>query len=241
MDLKEPFSQEKDPTSFDPAMTYNWALSLLPLKNSRFELNTATGISLPQREQSVQNRTFMGRQYSVVTRDSSSTQMSISFYDDQTMEVYSYMKQWFDQVTHIMETKHGYSTDPRQVGQIIFFDIFQADGVSVVASVPFVWAYPSGISELSYSYGESDLVTFTVTFEFMYQRSVYDISFMRMIADLVPFYSPIPGLQLVNWMLQDNIHADTHISGNIFKHPIETVRRFFRKDNRTFDKFSRMN
>lgn len=150
----------------NPQKSYLWEVDIVGLSTGTLEDTAffAKEVSIPPSsvETIVINHKSGRTAYS--GRDSSDHSVSITFWDDETHQVYDFFQNWHDNLLRNPITGGGVTRDLYTADLII--KLQSTDEETVTQRIRLGHAFPTEIGEVSLSYESTDAVEFSVTFSY---------------------------------------------------------------------------
>lgn len=149
----------------EPQKAYNWVVEINSSDPSfsKISMNAKT-TSVPAKLMDVQKRYFCGKKYHVPTKDTSPNIFTVTFWDNQNMDVYNYFYEWYSEVSKGMAAIR--SKPPVGFKRQVELHLLSDDGESISGSYFLYGAFVSEIGDMPLSYGDSSEVTVDVRISF---------------------------------------------------------------------------
>lgn len=148
-----------------PQKAYMWEVEVQGLASGALAdmAMFAQTVSIPQTsvEQIVKNH--KGGRTHYAGRDASGHTVTVSFFDDEDMTIYSYFSDWMG-IIHDQDTAGSASRD--QYASNLLIKLKDTEDETVTGRITLSKAFPTEIAEVSLNYDGSDTVEISVTFSF---------------------------------------------------------------------------
>lgn len=149
-----------------PQLTYMWEILFTdPISGVDHSNLTyyAKATFIPTATSEVIRRYVAGRQYNYAGRDSSPNTFSVTFYDNQALEVYRFFERWRE-LTQFGE--NNAKVPPKKYMRNIELRLKDTTDSIITENFIMIDAYPVEISATQLTYSESGEITFDVIFSF---------------------------------------------------------------------------
>ena len=160
----DPLKIRREPFE-EPQRSYLWEVSVLDSTSDNFEnlkfYAKATGV--PSHINDVIKRTYCGVEYAYPGRDNSPRIFRVTFWDNQSLEVYRYMNHW---ATLCNGGPTRIKADPVNYKRDIQLDLLDTTNKFQTGIFLMKGCFPMEISEASLTYVDSTEITFDVMFHF---------------------------------------------------------------------------
>jgi len=149
----------------EPQKSYNWVVEINSSDSSfsKISMNAKT-TSIPTKTMDVQKRYFCGKKYHVPTKDTSGNIFSITFWDNQNLDVYNYFYDWYSEVSKGPAAIR--SKAPIDFKREVSVHLLSDDGETVTCSYFLHGAFVSEIGDSPLSYSDSSEMTVDIRLSF---------------------------------------------------------------------------
>lgn len=145
----------------DPQRAYMWEVSILSDRNPLDNISLyAREVAIPESSNDPIVKEFMGQQFQYAGKESTSKQVTVTFWDDESLQIYAYFRNWLNWLQTPMQGgqayKYNYMKD---------FQIRTKDHSDLFMSGQFYFknCFPVNIGEVSLSYESNEIMTVPIT------------------------------------------------------------------------------
>ena len=153
----------------EPQRAYLWEVNIQNDVNPMDSLQLyARDVTLPAVENDFITKEFMGQQFYYAGKESSQKAVSVTFWDDESLSVYSYFQLWMQWLARPDDGAQAYKENYAKdfvLSMKDTTDLFETGRFKLTK------AWPTSLGEVSLSYESSEIMQFTVTL-------AYDIKYM---------------------------------------------------------------
>lgn len=149
----------------EPQHAYRWEISFLGLfaEDAKHLTYYAKSTGIPPMMTDQIKRSYAGVEYSYSGRDTSPRIFRVTFWDNQSLDAYHYFHKWHATMNDPVERR---KVNPQNYFRGIVLQLKDTTDLLINEQFAFEQCFPTEISEVSLSYGESTEVTFDVMFSF---------------------------------------------------------------------------
>lgn len=149
----------------EPQKAYNWVVEINSSDTSfsKISMNAKT-TSVPAKMMDVQKRYFCGKKYHVPTKDTSPNILTITFWDNQNMDVYNYFYKWYSEMSSFDVAER--SKSPVEFKREVIMTLLRDDGSETSAKYTMMGVFVSEIGDMPLSYADSSEITVDVRLSF---------------------------------------------------------------------------
>lgn len=148
----------------EPQHAYRWEFTVTGIGGSENVKFYAQTVDIPTKSQEPITKEFCGAKFHYQGKDNSSDEVTVRFYDNQSLDIYRFFFMWYSLMNSTDEA--AASVNPINYMKGCNITLLDTTERIVTEDIFFSDAFPMSIGDVSLDYSSSEVMTFDVTLKF---------------------------------------------------------------------------